>query len=360
MPNANSYHSLTVLITSQSHYHLTTPVTTNYHKVCAFKNMCAHIHAFEIFVEGTNVYNGAIFYLIRYTRCTLGSLDGIFIYISIDACSKEVYSDKSPKLIVSNRSNIVSVDLDTSFVDQYEGIHCYVTFGVDYDLVNRVIYWSEIHFGLIRRVSFDNSFNGSAVETIVTGLGRPEQIAVDWVNRKLYWADRSRFVIERSDLDGRNIELFIDRIIPQAIAIDPFHKTIYWTNLHTKSIEKAPMIGKLKQSIVTVANPSGLTLDYDNNLLYWTDRDLNQILSCDLEGNNMKVIPVSVVITNPYAITVFKSNLYWTDRSNSHIDRVNQFTGRSEGNISVSLNRPTDIDVLDSSRQPGACMSHNG
>ena len=270
-----------------------------------------------------------------------------------------MYSDNSPKLIVSNRSNIVSVDLDTSVVDQYRGIHCYSAFGVDYDLVNRVIYWSEVALGLIRRVSFDSSFNGSAVETIVTGLSRPEQIAVDWVNRKLYWTDRSRYVIERSDLDGRNIELFVDQIIPQAIAIDPFHETIYWTNLHTKSIERAPMTGHFKHSIVSVANPSGLTIDYDNNLLYWTDRDFNQILSCDLGGNNIKVIPVSVVITNPYAITVFKSNLYWTDRTNSHIGIANQFTGRSEGNISVSLNQPTDIDALDSSRQPGACMSYN-
>ena len=267
-----------------------------------------------------------------------------------------MYSDKSPKLIISNVSNIVSVNLDATTVDQYGGIHCYAAFGVEYDLVNKVIYWSEVALGLIRRVSFDNSFNGSAVETIVTGLSRPEQIAVDWVNRKLYWTDHGRYVIERSDLDGRNIELIRDRIIPQAIAIDPFHKTIFWTNLHTRTIERAPMTGQYKYTIVVnVTRPSGLTIDYDNNLLYWTDRQFNLILSCDLGGNNIKIIPVSIVITNPYAITVFHSNLYWTDRTNSHIHIANQFTGQSEGNISVSLNQPTDIDVLDSSRQPGAC-----
>ena len=277
------------------------------------------------------------------------------VIVYIDICSEEVYIGVNPKLIVSNVSNIVSVDLDTSVVDQYGGIHCYVNFGVDYDLVNRVIYWSEVALGLIRRVSFDNSFNGSAVETIVTGLSRPEQIAVDWVNRKLYWTDHGRRVIERSDLDGRNIELFFNGTYPQAIAIDPFHKTIYWTDLQARLIERAPMTGQFKHSIVSVANPSGLTIDYDNNLLYWTDRDFNQILSCDLGGNNIKVIPVSVVITNPYAITVFKSNLYWTDRTNSSIYIVDQFTGENKGNISAHLNQPTDVHVLDFTKQPGVC-----
>ena len=250
----------------------------------------------------------------------------------------------------------MSVNLNTTVVNQYGGIHCYAAFGVEYDLVNRVIYWSEDRLGLIRRVSFDNNFNGSAVETIVTGLSRPEQIAVDWVNRKLYWTDRGRGVIERSDLDGRNIELIADRINPQAIAIDPFHKRIYWTNVQTRRIERAPITGQYKQSVLSVSLPSGLTIDYHNNLLYWTDRGFNQkIFSCDLGGNNFKFIPVSIVITNPYAITVFQSSLYWTDRLNPHVDVVNQFTGRIEGKISASLNGPTDIDVLDSSRQPGAC-----
>lgn len=252
----------------------------------------------------------------------------------------------------------MSFDLNNSAVDQYKGVHCYAAFGIDYDLVNGVIYWSELVLGLIRRVSFTDSFNGSAVETIVTGLNRPEQVAVDWVNRKLYWTDHVRGVIERSDLDGRNIELFADRIIPQTVAIDPFHKTIYWTNYQApRSIDKAPMTGQyIKQTLVTanIARPSGLTIDYDNNLLYWVDGYYKQIYSCDLGGHNHRVISVSVQITNPYAVAVYQSNLYWTDRSYPDIHIANQFTGSSKGSISASLHRPTDIHMLDSSRQPGA------
>lgn len=250
----------------------------------------------------------------------------------------------------------MSVNLDTSVVDQY-GVHCYSVYGIDYDLVDRMIYWSEITLGLIRRVSFDDHLNGSAVETIVTGLYRPEQIAIDWINRKLYWTDHARGVIERSDLDGSNIEVLVSiGIIPRAIAVDPFHRTIYWVNYKApRTIQKLSTNGLLKLSLVNVAQPSGLTIDYDNNLLYWTDDQFNQLLSCDLGGHNIRVVPVSNEIIKPYAITVFQSNLYWTDQSLSHINIVNQFTGASQGNISASLNQPTGIQVIHYSRQPGVC-----
>ena len=250
----------------------------------------------------------------------------------------------------------MSINLDNPIKVDNFGVHCYLTTGIDYDLVKKVFYWSEILLGLIRRVSFDDRFNGSAVETIVTGLHRPEQIAVDWVHRKLYWTDHRRGVIERSDLDGSNIELLANRIRPQAIAIDPFHKAIYWSDYNRpRKIERLPFNSNYKQVIVYVASPSGLTIDYDNNLLYWTDSQFDQIISCDLAGNNIRVVPVLVTIRSPYAITVFQSNLYWTDWLESHISVVNKSTGISVTSLSASLDRPTDIDVVNFSKQPGIC-----
>ena len=282
----------------------------------------------------------------------------LLFLLCTDTCRKEKYSDKNHKLIVSDITRIVSIDLDnTTVVEQYKGVQCRRVYAVEYDLVNKMIYWSEVDFGLIRRVSFDNSFNGSAVETIVTGLRHPEQIAVDWVNRKLYWTDYQRRVVERSDLDGSNIELVANGIVVQAIAIDPFHETIYWSNFLEQRIERIlPFEGiSYKVTDTYTPRPSGLTIDYDNNLLYWTDRHYSRILSCDLKGGGLKSIPVSVPKTDPYAITVFQSNLYWTDPSNSSVFIANQFTGRTGGRISTPLNQPTDVHVLDSSRQPGAC-----
>ena len=278
----------------------------------------------------------------------------------IDKCSKDIGKDTDPILMIENGSSIVSVNLDTNVISEY-GVDLYLVYGIDFDLVNRMLYWSEVVLGVIRRVSFDDHLNGAAVETIVTGLYRPEQIAVDWVNRKLYWTDHGRGVIERSDLDGTNIEVIVDiEVRPQAIAMDPFHNTIYWVNYYEipRTIQRLSVNGLFKQSILNVARPSGLTIDYENNLLYWTDDEYNQILSSDLVGNNIRVIPVSALIDEPYAIVVFQSNLYWTDESYSHINIANQFTGVRQGSISASLGRPNGIHVIDYSRQPGVCKLH--
>ena len=278
----------------------------------------------------------------------------------IDKCSKDIGKDTDPILMIENGSSIVSVNLDTNVISQY-GVDLYLVYGIDFDLVNRMLYWSEVLFGVIRRVSFDDHLNGAAVETIVTGLYHPEQIAVDWVNRKLYWTDHGRGVIERSDLDGTNIEVIVDiEVRPQAIAMDPFHNTIYWVNYYEipRTIQRLSVNGLFKQSILNVARPLGLTIDYENNLLYWTDDEYNQILSSDLVGNNIRVIPVSALVDEPYAIVVFQSNLYWTDESYSHINIANQFTGVRRGSISASLVRPNGIHVIDYSRQPGVCKLH--
>jgi len=265
--------------------------------------------------------------------------------------------------MISNRSSLVSVNLSTNVVGHHV-LNCYSVLGIDYDLVGRMFYWSEITFGTIHRVSFDNGYNGSAVETIVAGLYRPEQIAVDWINRKLYFADHGLRVIARSNLDGTNIEGVVNlNILPQSIAVDPIHGTIFWINYdQPRRIEKMEMSG-IRRRIIAQTNvvlPTGLTIDYDNNLLYWMDDHYNVLWECGLEGNNRVFIRPSSSINTPYAIEVFQSELYWTDQTRSYVGVADQVSGIATRTINALLAEPGDIHVVHYSRQPGAseCYSY--
>ncbi len=67
--------------------------------------------------------------------------------------------------------------------------------------------------------------NGS--ETIISCcLSSPEDLAVDWLGRNLYWVDSQRRVIEVALLDGGGRGIF--SIVPESlgapgnIALDPF------------------------------------------------------------------------------------------------------------------------------------------
>jgi len=264
--------------------------------------------------------------------------------------------------MISNRSSLVSVNLKTNIVDHHV-LNCYNVFGIDYDLVGRMFYWSELNFGMIRRVSFDNGLKGSAVETIVAGLRRPENIAVDWINRKLYFTDHGLLIIARSNLDGTNIEIVVNRdVFPQTVAVDPIHGTLFWINYDApRRIEKMEMTGLLRRTIAqtNVVYPSGLTIDYENNLLYWMDDFYNGLWECGLEGNNRVFKRPSSIFT-PYAIDVFQSKLYWTDQRRSYVGVADQVSGIATSTISASLVQPGDIHVVHYSRQPGAgeCYSY--
>ena len=56
-------------------------------------------------------------------------------------------------------------------------------------------------------------------------LSAPEDVAVDWMGRNLYWTDSGRHVIEVSSLIGgsRSVLLEVDRTLgpPALLALDP-------------------------------------------------------------------------------------------------------------------------------------------
>jgi len=287
-------------------------------------------------------------------------LDCILITIDltlIDSCSQEEYGDISPSLLISNRTSLVSVNLNTNAVG-YDVINCYNVLGIDYDLVGGMFYWSEINFGTVHRVSFDSAHNGSRVETIVTGLIRPEQIAIDWINRKLYIADHGSRLIARSNLDGTNYEIVINvRILPQSIAVDPIHGTLFWINYDSpRRIEKMEISSFRRRTLAqtNVQLPTGMTIDYENNLLYWMDDYYNILWECGLEGNNRVYKRPSTSVNTPYSIDVFQSKLYWTDQAKSGVEVADQVTGIFTHSINAFLVQSGDIHVVHYSRQPGA------
>ena len=76
----------------------------------------------------------------------------------------------------------------------------------------------------IERTNLNNETNVSVEVIVKDDLNTPEGLAVDWINRKLYWVDADTSKIEVSDLDGRNrlplVTSGLDN--PRAITVHPF------------------------------------------------------------------------------------------------------------------------------------------
>ena len=68
------------------------------------------------------------------------------------------------------------------------------------------------------------------------------------------------------------------------------HQPLHTTNLHT---------------------PYALAIDYATQTLYWADYTLNKLESSMTDGTNRRLLNSN--LRDPYAMTFYNGNLYWTD-----------------------------------------------
>ena len=89
--------------------------------------------------------------------------------------------------------------------------------GVDYDAVQKMIYWTDVSDGTIYR----SSFQGER-EVLLRNLSQPEGIAVDWIGRKVYYTDGGLNRIGVVTMDGQqHVVLLRNLSSPRAIVVDP-------------------------------------------------------------------------------------------------------------------------------------------
>ena len=87
---------------------------------------------------------------------------------------------------------------------------------VGFDPVDRLIYYAESYPGLIRR-SF---LNGTADEVIINGVYYANRLAIDFINRNIYFTDTSRNRIDVAALSGMHRAMLITTQGPEGIALD--------------------------------------------------------------------------------------------------------------------------------------------
>lgn len=150
---------------------------------------------------------------------------------------------------------IQSANLDGSDAKDILYIGIKIPLNFDIEIGGDKIYWSNVDrkakSGKIQRANLD----GSNLEDIVTGLRGPHGIALDLINRKLYWtADGNR--IQRANLDGSQIEDSITGLGNiDKLTLDPVAGKIYWVGYAPDTgigkIQRANLDGSRIKDIIT-------------------------------------------------------------------------------------------------------------
>ncbi|XP_030179601.1 low-density lipoprotein receptor-related protein 2 [Lynx canadensis] len=193
-----------------------------------------------------------------------------------------------------------------------------------------------------RFVVFSVDINGLNIQEVVS-LDDPENLAVDWINNKLYLVETK---VNRIDM----LLFFSD-----------------WESLSGEpKVERAFMDGTNRKDLVKtkLGWPAGITLDIVSKRVYWVDCRFDYIETVTYDGIQRKtVVHGGSLIPHPFGISLFEGYVYFTDWTQMAVMKANKFTETSPQVYLQTSLRPFGVTVYHSLRQPyvnNPCGDNNG
>ncbi|KAL5004150.1 hypothetical protein ScPMuIL_017606 [Solemya velum] len=207
----------------------------------------------------------------------------------------------------------------------------YRPIAIDYDPVREKIFWTDTNAKVIKTSGLKGE--GVAVVKAFTSVSMLDGIAVDYINRLLFFTDTGLNTIEVVCLDHNDISKIIvaDNLDePRDIAAHPIDGYVYWTDWGAQPrIERSTMNGEKRETIVKLKKsswPNGLTLDYKGRRIYWVDAKYDRIESSNFDGSNRNII-LKEKDAHYFALALTGDYLYVTCWKRKYISRIHKTGG---------------------------------
>uniref|UniRef100_A0AAR2L875 Low density lipoprotein receptor-related protein 5 n=1 Tax=Pygocentrus nattereri TaxID=42514 RepID=A0AAR2L875_PYGNA len=256
-------------------------------------------------------------------------------------------SSPSSFLLFSQRSSISRIVLGEQSPDMILPIHVLKNLrAISFDPLERLIYWVDGRQN-IRRAR-DDVVSPSPNQQ----LKQPHDLSLDPFSRTVYWTCENTNTINIQRMDGQALgEVLKDDLDkPRAIVVNAEKGYMYFTTLQDRSakIEGASLDGTERESLFTTGliRPVALALDNKLGKLFWADADLKRIESSDLSGANRIVLQDSNIL-QPIGLTVLGDHLYWIDKLQQTIERVDKRSGEKRTRIQGRIQYPTGIHAVE-------------
>ena len=178
-------------------------------------------------------------------------------------------------------------------------------------------------------------------------------------------------------LDGTRVRTLITGIAERAdgIVVDPLRGHVYWTNMgapdpgsgprseeayaRNGSLERADLDGSNRVTIVprgAFTTGKQLAADFEAGVLYWCDREGMQVLSCNLDGSELRPLVVPAVGDEAaqaasnhcvgIAVDLDRRLLYWTQKGAPKAGEGRIFRASLDLRPGTSAQHRDDIELL--------------
>ena len=250
---------------------------------------------------------------------------------------------------------------------------------IDYDYAKNTFYLTDDKNNKIYKGIYDRIGSTLRIHPIVTSnLLGPLSIAVDWVNDKLYVAEKPTSRIDVFTTDGlQRTNLITTNIFsPTSLALDPIESYLFFTDaggftkLQKPKIERAFMDGTSRTIIVSekLLEPVAIALDILKKRVYWLDKKYDHIETCDYYGLKRHVIASGSQFF-PHSITldIFENTIYYGDATKQAILKFRRHSYTTDANITTfykfnDFTRPKAVKVFHETKQlsrNNPCTSSN-
>ena len=203
------------------------------------------------------------------------------------------------------------------------------------------MYWVNTNTGTLHHLV------GTEMGNLVSSVRSATSLAVDVVNEKLYWTERTGNTtgrIRRANLDGTNVQLVKElKSVPHGIALDAAGRKLYWTASSGK-IKRANLNGSGSENVVPggLESPKGLALDVSGGKVYWTEAS-GRIRRANLNGSNIQNVLTS--LRNPMNIAIFGDTAYWTEKTGENTGAIRSANLRGNPNLMTRHSFPQGFPV---------------
>jgi len=141
------------------------------------------------------------------------------------------------------------------------------------------MYWTDWgKHPKIERAALDGSLRTTLVNDSVA---RPNGLTIDYLSRKIYWADAKLDKIEVMNLDGSNRRVVLNDHLPHIYGFTVLGNRLYWTDWQRKAIESAnKRTGKDRKNIIrNLPDLMGLKAVNLNLAYAYGKKEINFLLS---------------------------------------------------------------------------------
>jgi len=218
--------------------------------------------------------------------------------------------------------------------------------GIAYDKANEKIYYSDFADsdtpnGKIWKMDV----GGTNPKAIASGIQDPYGIALDVTAGKVYWGDGDGNV-SRCNLNGDSLKtdlITIDDGAIRSVALDLVNKKLYFYDVNNNNLYMANLDGSNKSIILTGYYGYAIAVDNTNNKIYFDaqsdDGSVSGLYRANLDGTNPVEIDNTQSRIYGIALDVDNSKVYWSGADKQEIYQAN-LNGTKKVTLAIGLGKP--------------------